>query len=345
MSARPLRRAAPGRGAYRSGAPERRPRRVAERLAACAALLVGAAALLLAGCDGGAAPTTVSLQLNWLNEAEFVGYYVAQAKEFYKDQGLDVTILEGGPGTPARDKVMNGKTTFAVTSFAEQRDLVAAGKPSVAVMAAFQIPPSTIFSLKSSNIHDPRDLAGKKVGYTTDYWKRILEQTLTAAGVDPSAVTEVKVEVNDLEKLYDGTVDAWLGYAQDEPIRATISGHPVTNIFPADFGIGGYEGLVIATQATIDASPAMVGAFVKASEQGWRYAIEHPDEAAQILTSWAKDTSVDFQKLAVRAVAPLVDTPQYPIGWIDSARWQQLMADAYDSAHPGFTMQFSPATP
>ena len=45
--------------------------------------------------------------------------------------------------------------------------------------------------------------------------------------------------------LYDGTVDAWLGYAQDEPIRADIAGHPVTNIFPADFGVGGYEGLVI----------------------------------------------------------------------------------------------------
>ncbi len=54
---------------------------------------------------------------------------------------------------------------------------------------------------------------------------------------------------------------------------------------------------------------------------------------------------MDFQKLAVRAVAPLVDTPQVPIGWIDAARWQQMMGDAYDSAQPGFTMQFSPATP
>lgn len=310
-------------------------------LAACL-LAVG---ILLEGCGGGAAPAKVSLQLNWLHEAEFAGYYTAQAKGFYKDQGLDVTILEGGPGTPARDKVINGEATFAVTSFAEQRDLVAAGKPSVAVMAAFQIPPLTIFSLQSSGIHDPRDLVGKKVGVTTDYWRKILEQTLTSAGVNPGSVTEVKVQVGDLEKLYDGTVDAWLGYAQDEPIRATVSGHPVTNIFPADFGIGGYEGLVITTQSTIDSSPNTVRAFVKASEQGWSYAVEHPAEAAQILSTWAKDTSVDFQNLAVRAVAPLVDTPQVPVGWIDSAHWQQLMGDAYNSAHPGFTMQFSPVTP
>jgi NitT/TauT family transport system substrate-binding protein len=316
-------------------------RHVVWTLAAC---LLGVAALLGA-CGGTAVPMKVSLQLNWLHEAEFAGYYVAQAKNFYKDQGLDVTILEGGPGTPARDKVMNGEVTFAVTSFGEQRDLVAAGKPSVAVMAAFQIPPLTIFALESSRIHDPRDLVGKKVGVTTDYWQKILEQTLTAAGVDPAGVTEVNVKLDELPKLYDGTVDAWLGYAQDEPIRATIAGHPVTNIFPADFGIGGYEGLVVATQSTIDALPEMVKAFVKASDQGWRYAIEHPDEAAQILTTWAKGTSVDFQKLAVRAVAPLVDTPQFPVGWIDSARWQQLMGASYNSDHPGFTTQFSPVAP
>ena len=47
----------------------------------------------------------------------------------------------------------------------------------------------------------------------------------------------------------------------------------------------------------------------------------------------------------MRAVAPLVDTPQVPVGWIDAARWQQLMGDAYDPADPGYTMQFSPATP
>jgi ABC-type nitrate/sulfonate/bicarbonate transport system substrate-binding protein len=325
-------------------APKRLPMKARTLLQVLGVVCLAGAALLLAGCGGGP-PAKVSIQLNWLHEAEFAGYYVAHSKGFYEEQGLEVTILEGGPGFPARDKVMNGETTFSVTSFAEQRDLTAAGEPSVAVMSAFQIPPLTIFALENSDIRDPRDLAGKKVGVTTDYWRKILRQTLTAAGVDPAEVTEVKVEVNDLEKLYDGTVDAWLGYAQDEPIRATIAGHPVTNIFPADFGIGGYEGLVIATQSTIDSSPDMVRAFVKATEQGWRYAIENPDEAAQILTTWAKGTSLDFQKLAVRAVAPLVDTPQFPVGWIDSARWQQLMGEAYNPAHPGYTMEFSPVTP
>ena len=77
---------------------------------------------------------------------------------------------------------------------------------------------------------------------------------------------------------------------------------------------------------------------MRASQQGWRYAVEHPDEAAQILLKWAPQPGLAFQKLAVRAVGPLVDTPQAAIGWIDEVRWRQLMGAGYDRAHPGYTM-------
>ncbi len=81
-------------------APRRGPGTPAARLtvtlaAVMAVLLVAVAA---AGCGGEKPLTKVTLQLNWLHEAEFAGYYAAQAKGFYKDQGLDVTIVEGGPG-------------------------------------------------------------------------------------------------------------------------------------------------------------------------------------------------------------------------------------------------------
>lgn len=301
---------------------------------------------LLAGCGENAGEAEkVTLQLNWFHEAEFVGYYVAEAEGFYDGQNLDVAILEGGPGKPARDEVLSGAATFAITSFAEQRDMVANRQPAVAVMAAFQIPPLVIFSLTDSGIQEPADLAGKRVGTTTNYWKNVLRETLTAAGVDPATVTEVGVTPDDLQMLYDGTVDAWLGYAQDEPIQAQTAGYAVTQIFPADFGIGGYEGLIIASESTIANKPTVVKRFLQACYEGWRYALEHPDETAEILTDWAPKNGLQFQKLALRAVAPLVDTPQVPVGWIDSARWQQLIGDAFDPARPGYTMQFGPAAP
>lgn len=319
--------------------------------AALLLLLTLALATVACACGGSEQPQgapsarPVTLQLNWFHEAEFAGYYVADARGFYEDAGLDVKILEGGPGDPAIDHVIDGDVEFAISSFGEQREAVAGRRPTVAVMAGFQIPPLVIFSLAESGIARPADLAGKRVGVTTDYWRTILEETLRASGVKPSRVAVVAVESEDLRALYDHEVDAWLGYAQDEPIKAEVDGHEVRNIFPADYGVGGYEGLVLVNEQTIAADPEVVRAFVAASQRGWRYAVEHPDEAAQILFSWAPEAGLDFQELAVQAVAPLVDTPQVPIGWIDAARWRTLMGADFDPERPGYTMRFSAEQP
>ena len=301
--------------------------------------------VVVAGCGREAEPDQVTLQLNWFHEAEFAGYYMAQAQGFYEDAALDVTIIEGGPGKPAIDEVLDSKATFAVTSFAEQVEMVQTDRPIAAVMAAFQIPPSVIFSLTESRITQPADLVGKTVGVTTDYWGNILERTLAAAGVDPAGVEQVRVETDALHLLYEGQVQAWLGYAQDEPIQVQTAGYPVTNIYPADFGVGGYEGLLVTREETIAGDPDLVGRFVDATFKGWRYALEHPDEAAEVLDGLAPQNGLEFQKLAVRAVAPLVDTPQFPVGWIEAARWKQLMGDTFDQTRPGYTMEFSPAAP
>ena len=321
-------------------------------MALAGALALGVAGLLLLTACGSSpapvetsAPAKVTLQLNWFHEAEFAGYYVAAARGFYKANGLNVDIREGGPGDPAVDYVVDKSATFAISSFGELKDLVAQRKPVTAVMAAFQIPPLVIFSLAESGISKPADLVEKRVGVTTDYWKGVLDETLKAAGVDPSTVKTVKVDAEDLQALYDHRVDAWLGYAQDEPIQTEMAGHPVRTIFPADYGVGGYEGLVLVNDSTIKADPQLVRRFVRASQQGWRYAVEHPDEAAQILLKWAPQPGLAFQKLAVRAVGPLVDTPQAAIGWIDEVRWRQLMGAGYDRAHPGYTMTYSAPEP
>lgn len=315
-------------------------------VSALAALAVGgllAGSLLAGGCGGPAAEPeleTVTLQLNWFNEAEFVGYYVAVDREFYRAEGLSVNLLEGGPGIQARNQVLTGGAEFAISSFGEQKTFVETGEPVVAVYSAFQIPPLVMFSLAGSNIREPRDLAGRRVGVKNDYWRGILRETLDNAGVDPSRVTEVDVEADAQAMLYDGEVDVWMGYAHDEPIEARMAGHEVVTIFPADYGVGGYEGLLLTNEATAADRSDMVERFVRASRRGWQYAVEHPDEAAEVMTRWQPRDSLEFQRLAVRALIPLVDIPQAPIGWIDADKWRQLMGDSYDSEHVGYTMRF-----
>lgn len=296
---------------------------------------------LLLGCSSPAPATeTVKLQLNWFHEAEFVGYYVAVDKGFYDEENLDVTLVEGGPGIQARDEVLNGGADFAISSFGEQRTLVETGEPVVALASAFQIPPLVIFSLADSGIREPRDLAGRRVGVKNDYWRDVLHETLENAGVDPAQVIEVEVDADAKRLLYEGAVDVWMGYAHDEPIEAQVAGYQVTTIFPADYGVGGYEGLLLANETTVADRAAMVQRFVRASHRGWLYVVEHPDEAAEVMTRWQPKDGLEFQKLAVRALMPLVDIPQAPIGWIDEPKWRQLIGDSFDAEHPGYTMRF-----
>lgn len=282
----------------------------------------------------------VTLQLNWYNSTEFIGYYVAQDKGFYRDADLDVTIKEGGTGIPAWQTVLNNTASFAIDTFDEQKQNIENNQPSVAVMTTFQIPPLVMFSLADSNIKEPEDMVGKRIGIKSSYWSDIAKTTLSNAGVDPSSIVEVPVSADDQQMLYDHEVDIWMGYANDEPIQAEEAGYKINEIFPADYGVGGYEGLLTANQTTINQNPDMVKRFVKASQKGLQYALEHPTEAAQIMTKWQPDQTLDFYTQAIRALIPLVDVPQSKIGMIDAARWSQLMGSSNNIQNPGCTMQF-----
>jgi ABC-type nitrate/sulfonate/bicarbonate transport system substrate-binding protein len=296
---------------------------------------------ILTGCISTPIPEDqVTLQLNWYHATEFIGYYTADAQGYYRDSNLNVKIMAGGPGIPARDYIINNQADFAVASFDEQKNLLAAGSPSVAVMTVFQIPPLVMFALADSGIKEPKDIIGKKVGIKNDYWRDIERKTLSNAGVDLSKVIEVTVKADAQNMLYDRQVDVWMGYAHDEPISAEISGHPVTKIYPADYGVGGYEGLLLTNTSMLHLKPDLVQRFVRASQRGLQYAMEHPDESAQLMTKWQPDESLEFYKLAVRAIIPLVDIPQSRIGTIDPVRWAQLMGSLYDTQNLGFTMQF-----
>lgn len=289
---------------------------------------------------GGPVPDHVSLQINWTHAPEFIGYYVADAEGFYRDANIIVDIRQGGPGITARDYILDGRADFAIASFDEQKKMVEDGKPAVAVMSVFQIPPLVMFALKDSNIREPKDIIGKRVGIKNDYWRNIARETLSNAGIDPSKMIEVKVDPNAQNLLYERQVDVWMGYAHDEPVIAQVEGYEVTNIYPADYGVGGYEGLLLTNEGTITNKADLVARFVQASQRGLQYAMENPDKAASVLNKWQPKENLNYCKLAIRALIPLVDVPQAKIGWIDSKKWQQLMGSSYKADKPGFTTKF-----
>ncbi len=285
-------------------------------------------------------PDQVVLQINWYHEAEFAGYYVAKAKGFYADENIEVTILDWDFDIDTNQRLLDGQADFAITTFDQHRTRVEGNEPLVAVMTVFQIPPPVLFALADSGIQEPKDMAGRRVAIKGEIWRHIVYSTLTNAGIDLSEIVKVEVEHDEIEMLYYGEVDVWTGFAHDEPVEAQLAGYDLNLIFAADYGVGAYEDLLSVHQDTLAQNPDLVARFVRASLKGWQYAVEHPDEAAEIVARWQPDESVEFHRLAMRALIPLVDTLEAPIGWIDVERWQMAMGDAYDPERPGYTMQF-----
>ncbi len=104
---------------------------------------------------------SVVLQLKWMHQFQFAGYYAAKHKGFYKDAGFDVTIRQRDPKTTVIDDVLEGRAQFGVadSSIVLQRLL---NKPVVITSTVFQHSPLVLMSLANSGIRNISDLAGKK---------------------------------------------------------------------------------------------------------------------------------------------------------------------------------------
>src|ERR1700691_5818620 len=121
--------------------------------------------LVLTGlCAAAHAGDAVTVRLKWYNQAQFAGFYVAQAKGFYKAAGLDVIIQPGGPDFPAVQMVAGGNEQFGVTGADQILIARSKGVPVVALAVIYRRNPFVLFSLQKSGIKTPADWAGKKVG-------------------------------------------------------------------------------------------------------------------------------------------------------------------------------------
>jgi NitT/TauT family transport system substrate-binding protein len=140
-------------------------------------LATAAVALTLAGCGGSsssptasgsagssAALTPVKLQLQWVAQAQFAGYYAALDQGYYKDQGLDVTIVEGGPDIVPQDVLSAGDVDYAISWVPKVLGSIEKGAKITDVAQIFERSGTTQISFKDKNITTAKNLKGHTVG-------------------------------------------------------------------------------------------------------------------------------------------------------------------------------------
>ena len=256
-------------------------------------LLVIALLLLLAlsaGACGSAAPaqlTPVSLMLDWVPNTNHTGIYVAQAKGYFKEAGLDVKIIEPGEVYPEA-AVASGAADFGI-SFQESVTLARAEKaPIVSIAAVLQHNTSGFASLAGLKVTGPADFEGLRYGaFGAPSETPTLKALMQGAGADFTRLKMVNIGFSDpLAMISEKQVDlVWIYYGW-QGIQAKENGIDLNIAMMKDYLDSVpdfYTPVVIASESTIANKPDTVEKVVKALSRGYTFAAEHPDEAADVL--------------------------------------------------------------
>jgi len=275
--------------------------------------------------------TPITLQLRWLHQFQFAGYYAAKEKGIYRDMGFDVTIVSGAPGRDPQSEVLEGRAQYGISN----SDILLKrmqGHPLVALAAVFQHSPAILLVKQESGIRSPQHLIGKKVmslGKAADVG---ILAMLTSEGADKSQVNFLKSSY-DINDLVNGKTDAFSSYLTNEPYYLNQLGIPFSILNPSTYGIDFYSDILFTSENEIEKAPEQVKNFREASLLGWQYALEHPEELIDIIQSeYGSDKTLDHLRFEAKSMIPLIMANVVEIGHMNIGRWHH-MADTFVKAN------------
>ena len=223
----------------------------------------------------------VSVQLQWLNQFQFAGIYVAKELGFYRDAGLDVTIKPYKPGLNVVDEVVQRRAEFATGKSSLILNRLQ-GRPVVILGAIFQESPEILIATNPS-IKTPADLAGKKIMITQDQANATnLLSMLISQGVNLNEL-HLQPHSSQLEDLISGKTDAMACYLSNEPFQLNQVGIPYRVFNPAKYGFSFYGDFLFTSEEQIAHHPQRTRAFYSATIKGWLWAFDHIEETAQLI--------------------------------------------------------------
>ena len=265
--------------------------------------MLGAAAALPAFAQDRSA---VSLQLSWLHSVQFGGSYIAAKNGYWTDQGLEVSLAQGGPNAPVEPPVVTGQALMGISAADYTAAAVAEGAPFKIIAVAMQKNPFAIASLAGNPVNTPADLIGKKIGMAVANTP-VLQALCTLNGIDINEIEIVPTQY-DPAPLVSGQVDCLLCWETDLPVAMTIQGVDNTTMLMADHGYAVHSQTYIATTDSIANRRADLVAMLRGEVKGWTDYQADPDAAAALTVAMFPDAGLDLptQELQARRQVPLM---------------------------------------
>jgi len=291
-----------------------------------AASIVGAASTT-------AAETPVTFQLNWMAGGPNAGFEAAVAQGYYKDAGLDVTLVQGNGSGNTAQLVASGRAQIAYADAVAVSQLIAKGAPMKIIATIYQSNPNAVMALKKTGIKSVKDLAGKKVGVPSGSSQTtMLPLLLKSNNLKESDIDMIDMPVASMvPALLQGQVDAVLGSIDAYQIQAESQGAQLDVYRFADHGVPTVSTSIFANNDYLKSNPDVVRKFVAASLKGWSFALDHPDQAIKDVKKVFPETNEKLATAELAAITPLFCSggAKY-IGKAEDALWaksQDLLAE------------------
>ena len=269
--------------------------------------------------------TKVTLQLKWKHQFQFAGYYAAIEKGYYAHEDIDIELRELPQNSNVITEVLEGRAQFGVAN-AEILISYVNGAPVVVLAPIFQSSPAALVSRAERGIYGPQDIAGKIIEINAKKSGAVEVLTmLNLEGVKPSQyqVTETSLSLN---KLLNNQTDACEIYLTNEPYFLEKFGVPYNLILPSKYGVDFYAECLFTTSKMISDNPKLVESFLRATIKGWEYALENPEEIAQVIQARYKTTkSLDHLIYESQKVKEFVKPNYINIGHSNKGRWLSMM--------------------
>jgi ABC-type nitrate/sulfonate/bicarbonate transport system substrate-binding protein len=295
----------------------------------------------------------ITLVLDWTPNTNHTGFYVALEKGYFTDEGLNVTIVQP-PEDGATAMVASGKAQFGI-DFQDYLPPVFTAEeevPVVAVAALLQHNTSGIISLKEDGIDSPKGMEGKNYAtWDLPVEKAMLQNIVEADGGDFAKVNLIPEYVDNEPAALQQDIDAiWVYYAWGG-ISCELAGLDTNMFYFKDITpeFDYYSPVIIANTNYLDSNPKAAAGFLNACKRGYEYAVENPDDAAEILCKQVPELDKDLVKASQNWISGQYKAEVKRWGYIDPARWNAFFNWLYENGlsdeipeNYGFTNDYLP---
>ena len=308
-----------------------------------------ALSLVVAACGGSSSSTSdttaacetttpVSLQLQWVTQAQFAGYFAAVDQGFYAAQCLDVTIVEGGVDIVPQQQLADGAVDFALSWVPKALASREAGANIVDIAQIYQRSGTLQVSFKDKNITTAADFKGKKIGNWGFGNEFEIFAALTKAGLDPAKDVSLVQQQFDMSGLLAGDIDAAEAMTYNEYAQVLETMNPATNaLYTAEDlnvvsyeteGVGMLQDAIWANADKLASDAAYKDTavkFVAASIQGWAFCRDNAEACRDIVVAKGSTLGASHQLWQMNEVSKLIWPAPMGAGMIDAAAWDRTV--------------------